>query len=98
MTCRVKTRIRLGIHSDSPSDQSPCCPHEETLGPYLHIAKCCGVTPRNVAEFLREISGRKPSAKKVISIFPCKKIISHKGCSTAKREKRAFFGLFCICK
>ena len=53
----MKTHIRLGIRSVSPSDQSPRCPHEETLGPYLPIAKCCGVSPRNVAEFLREIRG-----------------------------------------
>ena len=39
MTRRVKTHIRLGIRTVSPSDQSPCCPHEETLGPYLPIAK-----------------------------------------------------------
>ena len=42
MTRRVKTLIRLGIRSVSPSDQSP---HGETLGLYLPIAK-----------FLREIS------------------------------------------
>ena len=52
MTLRVKTHIRLGNRSVSPSDQSP---HEETLGPYLTIAKFRGVSPRNVAEFLREL-------------------------------------------
>ena len=34
-----ETHIRLGIRSVSPSAQSPRCPHEETLGPYLPIAK-----------------------------------------------------------
>ena len=33
MTRRVKTHIRLGIRSVSPSDKSPSCPHEETFGP-----------------------------------------------------------------
>ena len=63
MTRQVKTHIRLGIRSGSPSDQSPRCPHEETLGPYLPIAKFQGVSLRNLAEFLRKISQRKPSAK-----------------------------------
>ena len=62
MTRRVKTHIRLGIRSVSPSDQSPCCPHEETLGPYLSIAKFRGVSPQNFAEFHREMS-RSFSAK-----------------------------------
>ena len=39
MTPRVETHIRLGIRSVSPSDQSPRSPHEETLVPYLPIAK-----------------------------------------------------------
>ena len=55
MTRRVKTHIRLGIHLVSPSDQSPRCTHEETLGPYLPIAKVRGVSPQNFAEYLREI-------------------------------------------
>ena len=63
MTRRVKTHIRLGIRSVSPSDQSPRCSNEETLGPYLSIAKFRrGFSPRNVAEFLRELS-RSFSAK-----------------------------------
>ena len=56
MTRRVKTHIRLGIRLVPPSDQSPRCPHEETLGPYLPIGKFRGVSPRNIVEFLREIS------------------------------------------
>ena len=64
MTPRVvETHIRLGICSLSVSDQSPRCPHEEMFGPYLPIATCRGVSPRNVAEFLREILRRNPSAK-----------------------------------
>ena len=59
----MKIRIRLDICSVSPSDQSPRCPHEETLGPYLTIAKFRGVSPQNVAELLRELSRRKPLAK-----------------------------------
>ena len=50
MARRVKTHIRLGIHSVSPSDQCPRCTHEETLGPYLPIAKFRGVSPQNLAE------------------------------------------------
>ena len=55
MPRRVKTHIRLGIGSVSPSDQSPCCPHKETLGPYLPIAKFRTVSSRNLAECLREM-------------------------------------------
>ena len=108
MTRQVKTYIGLGIRSGSPSDRSPRCPHEEILGPYLSIAKFRGVPPRNLTEFLREMSrsfsanfrGVSPQnfAEKIlgeISDFyfpPRKKIISRKGCSAAKREKkRAFF-------
>ena len=54
MTRQVKTHIRLGIRSGSPSDQSPRCPHEETLVPYLSIAKFHGVPSRTFAECLRE--------------------------------------------
>ena len=57
MTRRVKTHIRLGIRSVFPSDQSPRCPHGETLLTYLPIAKFHGVSPRNFAEkTLGEIS------------------------------------------
>ena len=52
MTPRVTIHIRLGIHSVSPSDQSPCCPHEETLGPYLPEAKFRRVSPQNLMELL----------------------------------------------
>ena len=90
MTRRVKTHIRLGIRSVSPPDQSPRCPHEETLGPYLPIAKFRGVSPQNFAE--------NPRRNNSFLVFSAKKIISRKGCSAAKREKRAFFlGLICIC-
>ena len=63
MTRRVKAHIRLGIHSVSPSDQCSRCPHEETLGPYLPIAKFRGVSARNAAEFLRE---RKMTVKQKV--------------------------------
>ena len=56
MTRRVKTHIRLGIRSVSSSDQSPRCLHEETFDPYLPITKFRGVSPRNLAEFLRKMS------------------------------------------
>ena len=36
---------------------------KKNLGPYLTIAKFRGVSLRTFAEFLREISRRKPSAK-----------------------------------
>ena len=53
----METHIRLGIRSFSPSDQSPRCPFEETLGPYIPIAKFREVSPRNLAEkILSEIS------------------------------------------
>ena len=95
MTRRVKTHISLGLRSVSLSDQSPRCPHEETLGSSVPIAKFRGVSQRNVTEFLCKLS-RSFSAKTLgeISNFYFslqKKFISRKGCSTAKREKRAFF-------
>ena len=89
MTRRVKTHIRLGIYSVSPSDQSPRCTHEETLGPYLSIAKFCGVSPQNLAEFLREIS--RSFAEKTLGEISDLYFSLRKGCSAAKRDKRAFF-------
>ena len=81
MTPRVETHIRLGIHSVSPSDQSPRCPHEETLGPYLPIAKCWGVSPRTIAEILR---GENPRWNKWFSFFRAS------GVPRRNAEKRAF--------
>ena len=99
MTDRVMTHIRLGIRSVSPSGQSPRCPHEETLGPCLSIAKCRGVSPQNVAEFLRELSrnfsakfcGDNPRRNKLFLCFSAKTFISRKGCFEAKREKKELF-------
>ena len=68
MTRRVKTHIRLGVRSVSPSDQSPRSPHDlRFLGNYREISRCFfaksrEVCPRNVEEFLRELS-RTFSAK-----------------------------------
>ena len=76
MTCRVKTHVRLGIHLVSPSDQSPRCQHEETLGPHIPIAKFRGENPRQNNSFL---------------FFSTKKFISRKRFSAAKCEKRTFF-------
>ena len=83
MTDRVKTRIRLGISSVSPSDQSLRCPHEETLGPYLPIGKFRRV-------FLRNVAKRNFTAKCDFYFSPQKKNFAHsrKGCSTAKRGPR----------
>ena len=61
MTRRVKTHIRLGIRSVSLSDQSPRCPHGETLRTYLPITKVRGVSLRTFAEIPREISRRFPA-------------------------------------
>ena len=83
MKRRMKTHIRLGIRLVSPSDQSSRCPHEETLGPYLPIAKFRGVSPRNFAE--------KTLGEIIDFYFSPRKIISRMGCSAAKREKGAFF-------
>ena len=90
MNRRVKTHTRLGIRSVSPSDQSLRCPHEEILGPY---------PLRNFAEFLRKISRsfsakfrrENPRRNNSFLFFSAKKNISRKGCSAAKREKKAFF-------
>ena len=41
---------QLGIRLVSPPDQNPRCPHEETLGPYLPIAKFSRMSPWNLAE------------------------------------------------
>ena len=85
MTRRVKTHVRLGIHSGSLSNQSPLCTHEEILGPYLPIVKFCGVSPQNVSEkTLGKISD--------FYFSPRKQDISRKGSFTAKRKKKkAFF-------
>ena len=55
MSRRVKTYFRLGIRSVSPSDQSPRCPHGETLPTHREILRSVsanfrGVSPRNLAE------------------------------------------------
>ena len=106
MTRRLKTHIRLGIRSVSPSDPSPRCPHEETLGHYLPFAKFRGDSSRNLAKCLREMSrsfsanfcGVSPRnfAEKTLGeinfyFSPRKKNISRKGCTSAKREKELFF-------
>ena len=75
MTPQVETHIKLGIRSVSPSDQSSCCPHEETLDPYLPIAKYRGVSPRNVAESLRELSRRFSAKLCRVLFFSAKKKI-----------------------
>ena len=80
----------------------PRCPHEETLGPYLPIAKFRGVSPRNLAECLREMSrsfsakfrGENPRQNKWFLFFSAKKNISRKGCTAAKRGKKEFFFFF----
>ena len=82
MTRRVKTHIRLGIRSVSPSDQSPRYPLEETLGPYLPVARFRGENPRRNKWFL---------------FFFVEENISHKGCSAAKREEKAFFLGWSVC-
>ena len=56
MTRQVKTHIRLVIRSVSPSDQSPRCPHEETLGPYLPHREISRSFSAKFAECLREMS------------------------------------------
>ena len=91
MTRRVTTHIRLGIRSVSPSDQSPRYPHEETLGPYLPIAKFRGVSPQNVeechSEMLRSFSENfcaiSPRKK---NIFPARDVPRRNA-----NKKRVFF-------
>ena len=86
MTLRViHTYIRLGIRSVSLSDQSPRCPHEETFGPYLPIAKYRGVSSRNVTEFLRE----EKSLGEISDFYfsPRKTFFRARGVTAAKREK-----------
>ena len=112
MTRRVKTHIRLGIRLVSPSDQSPRCPYEEILGPYLPIAKFRGVFPRNVAQFLREMSrsfsanfsgvsprnfAEKTLGEKVIFIFLRENIYFAQGVFLGETRKKSFFlGLICM--
>ena len=106
MTRRVKTRIRLDIRSVSPSDQSPSCPHEETLGPYLPIAKFRRVSPQNLAEFLREIlqsfsanfrgvSPRNFAEKTLVEIihfyFSPRKKLFHATCVPRRNAKEELF-------
>ena len=106
MTRRVKTHIRLGIRSVSPSDQSPRCPHEKklrALPTHREIsrsfsAKSRGVSPRNVVEFLRELL-RSFSAKfrgvtfGEISIFfvSAKKNYFAQGVYRGETRKKNFF-------
>ena len=104
MTRRVKTYIRLGIRSVSPSDQSPHCPHEETLGPYLPIEKSCGVSPRNVAEFLREFlwsfsakfRGENPQRNVVFIFLREKNYFAQEVYCGEMRKKSFFLGLICM--
>ena len=83
----MQTRIRLGICSVSMSDKSPRGPHDETCGPYLPIAKCCG--------FLRKMS-RNFADKSLgeISEFyfsPRKTFFRARGVPRRNAKKRAFF-------
>ena len=104
MTRRVKTHIRLNIRSVSPSEQSPRCPHEETSCPHLPIAKFRGVSPRNVAEFLREFLGVSPRnfVEKTLGeisdflFFSAKEFFSRKGVPKRNAKKELFLGLICI--
>ena len=77
------------------------------LCPYIPITKFCGVSLRNIAEFLREMSrsfsvnfrGVSPwnfeekSLGEISDFYfsPRKKHISRRRCSAAKRERRSFF-------
>ena len=99
MTRRVKTHIRLGIRTVSPSDQSPRCPNEETIGPYLPIAKFRGVSPRGSRSFSAKCRGESPRnfAEKTlgeISDFyfpPRKKLFRARGVPRRNAKKRAVF-------
>ena len=99
MTRRVKTHIRLGIRSVSPSDECPRCPHEETLGPYVPIAKCRGVSPQIVAKFLRELSrcfsakfrGENPRRNKLFLFFSAKKLFRARVVLRRNAKKRVFY-------
>ena len=96
MTRRVKIHIRLGIRSDSPSDQSPHCPHEETLGPYLHIAKFLCKMSRSVSANFRRVSpgniAEKTLGKKSDFYFcPQKQLFCARGFLQWNAKKRAFF-------
>ena len=98
--------VEWRLISVSPSDQSPRCTHGETLLTYLPIAKFRGVSPRNLAECLREISrsfsanfrGETPRnfAEKTlgeISDFyfsPRKKLFRARGVPRRNAKKKAF--------
>ena len=59
-------------------------------------AKCCGVTSRTSRSFSAKFSSENPQRNKLVLFFFAKNIISRKGYSAAKREKRDFFlGLIC---
>ena len=86
----AETHIRLGIRSVSRSCQSLRCPHAETVDPYLPIA-----ISRSLSEKSRGENSRR---KKWFLFFSAKHIFSRKGCSAAKREKRAFFLGWSVCQ
>ena len=99
MTRRVKTHIRLGIRSVSPSDKSPRSPLEETLGPYLTIAKFRGVSPRSLAELLHKMS--RSFAEKTLGeithnfIFLREKFYFVLGVFLGETQKKSFFCMCC---
>ena len=103
MTHQVKTDIRLGIRLGFPSDQSPRCQHEETVGSYLRIAKCRGVSPRSFsAKFLLELSQSFSFAEKSLvetSDFyfsPRNKLFRARGVPRRNAKTELFFlGLIC---
>ena len=90
MTRRVKTHIRLGIQSLSPSDQSPRCMHEETFGPYLPIAKFRGVFCKISRSFSSKLRGENPRRNKLFLFFSAKKIFRARGVPrrNAKKKKK----------
>ena len=91
MTRRVKTHIRLGIRSVSPSDQSPRCPHEETLGPYLPIAKFRGVMSRSFSGNFRGVSPKILGEIIHFYFSPRKNLFRARGVPRRNVKKRVFF-------
>ena len=113
MTRRVKTHIRLRIRSVFPSDQSPRCTHEKTLGPYLPIAKFRGISPRSLAECLREMSrsfstnfrgvssakfhGENPRRNKWLLFFSAKKKLFRARSVPRRNAKKELFSWADMC-
>ena len=97
----METHIRPDIRSVFPSDQSRRCLHEESLGPYLPVAKFHGVSLRNFSANFRRVSPQNFAEKTLGEIcdfyFSPRKVFCFRAMGIPRRNaKKSFFlGLIC---